>query len=151
MDLQQLQDVGLLFRTVNFSFREQVDSALREGGVPLSFGQVSALSILDLKPGINGAQLARESMVSAQAMTAVLRSLTDKRLLERRAHPDSLRADAWHVTARGATVLQRARTLFGEVMARMLSPLSVRERREFERYLRACAGALSQPRDAAER
>ncbi len=116
----------------------------------MSFGQVSALSILDLKPGINGAQLARESMVSAQAMTAVLRTLTEKRLLERRAHPTSLRADAWHVTARGLAVLARARGIFGTVMARMLSPLTVRERREFERYLRACAGALSAVPDEAE-
>jgi DNA-binding MarR family transcriptional regulator len=142
MSLQQLQDVGLLFRTVNFNFREQVDRALREGGVGLSFGQVTALSILDLRPGINGAELARHAMVSAQAMTGVLRTLAARRLLERHVHPGSLRADSWHVSPAGKRLLGRARIIFGAVMARMLAPLSVAEQREFERCLRLCAESL---------
>jgi DNA-binding MarR family transcriptional regulator len=141
---QQLQEVGLLFRTVNFNFREQVDRALRAGGVGLSFGQVSALAILHQRPGINGAELARHGMVSAQAMNAVLRTLAARKLLDRRAHPGSLRADAWHLTDKGLKILERASGIFGGVMSRMLAPLQAREQREFERYLRLCAASLEE-------
>jgi len=142
--LQFLQDVGLLFRTVNFNFREQVDRALRDGGVELGFGEISALGIVRERPGINGAELARRGMVSPQAMNAVLRELASTGYLERRAHPGSLRADAWHLTERGAGILDRARSLFGAVMSRMLSSLSLREQQQFERYLRVCAGSLEE-------
>jgi DNA-binding MarR family transcriptional regulator len=140
--LQFLQDVGLLFRTVNFNFREQVDRSLRDGGVELGFGQISALGILRERPGINGAQLARHGMVSPQAMNAVLRELARKRFVERRDHPGSLRADAWHLSAKGEQMLERSRGIFGSVMSRMLLRLSSREQRQFERYLRLCAASL---------
>jgi DNA-binding MarR family transcriptional regulator len=142
--LQFLQDVGLLFRTVNFNFREQVDRALRDGGVALGFGQISALGILRERPGLNGAELARHGMVSAQAMNAVLRELARERYVERRDHPGSLRADAWYLSQRGSDILERARDIFGAVMSRMLSSLSSREQEQFERCLRACAAALEE-------
>lgn len=143
--LQFLQDMGLLFRTVNFNFREAVDRALREGGVDLSFGQISTLGILRERPGSNGSEIARHAMVSPQAMHGVLRELVREHYLERRDHPGSLRADAWHITARGQKMLARAGVIFGAVMSRMLSPLDAREQREFERYLRLCAGSLALP------
>lgn len=140
--LQFLQDVGLLFRTVNFNFREQVDRALREGGVRLGFAQVSALGVLRERPGCNGAEIARRAMVSPQAMTAVLRELAREGYLERRDHPGSLRADAWHLTGSGERMLERAGGIFGAVMSRMLAPLQPGEQRRFERYLRLCAASL---------
>jgi len=142
--MQFLHDVGLLFRTVNFNFREQVDRALRDGGVELGFGQISALGIVRERPGINGAELARHGMVSPQAMNAVLRELARDRYLERRDHPGSLRADAWHLTAKGEQMLTRAGAIFGGVMSRMLSRLSPREQQQFERYLRLCAASLEE-------
>lgn len=151
--LQFLQDIGLLFRTVNFNFREQVDRALRDGGVGLGFGQVSALGILRERPGINGAELARHGMVSPQAMNAVLRELMRERYLERRDHPGSLRADAWHLTTKGEQMLARAGAIFGGVMSRMLSALSPREQQQFGRYLRLCAVSLEEapaPRQRAK-
>jgi DNA-binding MarR family transcriptional regulator len=101
-DIAVLQRVGWLFRELNVRFREEIEEALRQQRVGLSFSQVSTLSILSSNPGINGAQLARRNMVTPQAMTSVLRQLSAKGLLVRREHPDSLRADSWHVTAKGA-------------------------------------------------
>ena len=144
MDLHELQDVGLLFRTINFNFREQVDAALEEAGIGLNFAESSALSLLNLRPGSNGAELARRAMVSPQAMNAVLARLADRKLVERRAHPESLRADAWHVTAKGTRLLERAREAFGRVMSRMLAPLQPADVSRLTRYLRACAGALEE-------
>ena len=148
---QFLQDVGLLFRSVNFNFREQVDRALREGGVDLRFGETSALAVLSRQPGINGAELARHCMVSPQAINTMLRGLVRERYLERRDHPVSLRADAWHLTASGRRVLERSRGIYGGVMSRMLSALSASEQREFERCLRLCASTLESTPAAAVR
>ena len=112
--LQFLQDIGLLFRTVNFNFREQVDRALRDGGVELGFGQISALGILRERPGINGAELARHGMVSPQAMNSVLRDLMGERYVERR---DASQGGAGFAPRQDASGAQRERC-FAEALRR---------------------------------
>jgi DNA-binding MarR family transcriptional regulator len=146
LETEVLQRIGWLFRGVNVGFREGIDAALRRSGTGLSFSQVSTLSILSVHPGINGAQLARHNMVSPQAMTAVLRQLTAKRLLEKRAHPDSDRADSWHLTDKGVRALARGRAAFAEVTNRMLSGLAPAEVAALERAWRSrhrCAAAAA--------
>ena len=146
-----LQRIGWLFRGVNTGFRESIDAALRRSGVGLSFSQVSTLSILSVYPGINGAQLARHNMVSPQAMTSVLRQLTVKRLLEKRAHPDSDRADSWHLTEKGVRALARGRAAFAEVTSRMLSGLAPGEVVALERALQSCTRSLDEGAPARRR
>jgi DNA-binding MarR family transcriptional regulator len=141
-DIAALQRIGWLFREINLQFREGIDEALRRRRVGLTFSQVSALSILSANPGINGAQLARRNMVSPQAMTGVLRQLSAGGLLARHAHPDSLRADSWHLTAKGEEALQRGRAAFAEITARMLSTLGNADVGRLEAYLQACARSL---------
>jgi DNA-binding MarR family transcriptional regulator len=84
-------------------------------------------------------------MVSPQAMNLVLRQLAARKLVQKRAHPHSERADAWHLTPKGQEARARAREIFGAVMARMLKPLKPAEVRAFERYLQLCAGSLAGP------
>jgi DNA-binding MarR family transcriptional regulator len=141
-ELARLQRIGWLFRGVNVSFREAIESALQRSGVGLSFSQVSALSILDIHPGINGAQLARRNMVSPQALTSVLRELASQHLLERRAHPDSQRADSWHLTDKGQQALVRGRAAFAAVTRQMLGDLPAKQVAELERLLTICNAAL---------
>lgn len=141
-DAQSLRTIGLLFRSLNFNFRQEMDKALRKGGMGLSFGEISPMLVLELHPGINGAQLARHGMVSAQAMNSVLRKLVVKKYVERRPHPESLRADSWHLTAKGSALIERARSVFEVATSRMLSGLSAGEARNLEKYLRSCAAAL---------
>mgnify|MGYP003827426091 FL=1 len=141
-DLQRLQRIGWLFRAVNVAFREAIDAALKHDGVGLGFSQVSTLSILDTYPGINGAQLARRNMVTPQAMTAVLRFLVQKKLIERRENPDNQRADSWHVTARGEQALARGRASFASVTSRMLGELPQDQVVALEDLLTSCSAAL---------
>jgi MarR family transcriptional regulator, transcriptional regulator for hemolysin len=142
-DIAVLQRVGWLFRELNVRFREEIEAALRRQRVGLSFSQVSTLSILSSNPGINGAQLARRNMVTPQAMTSVLRQLSAKGLLVRREHPESLRADSWHVTAKGEKALQRGRAAFAEVTERMLASLAHADIGRLEELLRSCASSLA--------
>jgi DNA-binding MarR family transcriptional regulator len=142
--LEVLQHIGWLFREVNVSFREGIDNALAARKVGLTFGQISTLSILDTRPGINGAQLARHNLVSPQAMTAVLRQLATDKLIDRRAHPESLRADSWYLTPLGIKSLERGRAAFAEVTERMLGALSMKEVAQLEALLSGCSQALRQ-------
>jgi DNA-binding MarR family transcriptional regulator len=142
LDTDSLRNIGLLFRSINFDFRQHVDAALKKGGVGLSFGEVSPMLSLKLHPGANGAQLARHSMVSAQAMNSVLRKLASKKYIERRTHPESLRADSWYLTDRGTGLLDRAKKIFEAATSRMLSGLNDNEVKNLEKYLRKCAAAI---------
>lgn len=141
-ELQRLQRIGWLFRAVNVAFREAIDAALERDGIGLGFSQISTLSILDTYPGINGAQLARHNMVTPQAMTGVLRLLVQKRLIERREHPDSQRADSWHVTARGAQALTRGRAAFATVTRQMLGGMGAEQVASLEVLLASCGASL---------
>lgn len=141
-DPQTLQVIGLLFRSINIHFRQEIDRGLQEKHLGISFGEISPLSILRTHPGSNGAQLARMSMVSPQAMHGVLRQLAQKQYIERREHPDNQRADSWYLTEQGTKLLNRARTVFNEVTSRMVSGLSPQEVKNLEKYLRSCATSL---------
>jgi DNA-binding MarR family transcriptional regulator len=141
-DMASLQRIGWLFREINVHFRDGIEEALRRQKVGLTFSQVSTLSILSSFPGINGAQLARRNMVTPQAMTGALRQLTARGLLEKRAHPESQRADSWHLTEKGEKALQRGRAVFAEVTTRMLKELGKADVARLEGYLRACARSL---------
>ena len=137
---QTLQAIGLLIRNVNFTFRETVDAALQEVG--LSFGEISPMLFLVSHPGISGAQLARHNMVSAQAMNAVMKRLAAKGYVERRPHPESLRADSWHLTEDGKHLLDEARGVFLKVTSHMLSGFSKKDAENLEDYLRRCVTTL---------
>jgi DNA-binding MarR family transcriptional regulator len=141
-DAKDMRSIGLLLRGINFDFRQTVDVALRDAGVEATFGEISPMMSLKLEPGLNGAQLARHSMVSAQAMNAVLKELSRKNYLERRPHPQSLRADSWHLTKDGMRLLERVREVLQRVTATMLAGFSVREVRDLENSLQRCANNL---------
>jgi DNA-binding MarR family transcriptional regulator len=141
-EAKDLRSIGLLLRGINFDFRQTVDAALRDAGVGATFGEVSPMMSLKLEPGLNGAQLARHSMVSAQAMNAVLKELSRRNYIERRPHPRSLRADSWHLTKDGMRLLDRVREVLQTVTAAMLSGFSAREVRDLESSLQRCANNL---------
>jgi DNA-binding MarR family transcriptional regulator len=134
--------IGLLFRSIHSSFRQEMERSLRKDGFGLTFAEISILLALQLYPGSNGAQLARRDMVSAQALTGVLRKLLAKRYIERHPHPESRRADSWHLSEKGAAMMERAKPVYEAATARMLSGLDAREIANLEKYLRICARSL---------
>jgi DNA-binding MarR family transcriptional regulator len=110
----------------------------------MSFAHFAALFGLFSEPGMTGAQLARRSLVSAQTINAVLRRLETEQLVERRPHPDSLRADSWHLTEEGTSRLAQARAVGDTVFSRMLAALRADEVQCLQSYLRRCIDALGQ-------
>jgi DNA-binding MarR family transcriptional regulator len=74
----------------------------------LTVSQYSALLVIAETPGISGAELARQCLVTPQTMTTVLGNLTVKGLIERRAVPGKGRAMETTITRSGRTLLARA-------------------------------------------
>jgi DNA-binding MarR family transcriptional regulator len=142
VDPDALRNIGLLFRSLNFTFRQEMDRALRKARIGVSYREISPMLTLALHPGSNGAELARRSLVSAQAMNTVLAKLVGKKYVERRAHPHNLRADSWHLTTKGAALMEKAKPVFEATTSRMLGGLSAQDIKNLERYLRSCSAAL---------
>ena len=74
----------------------------------LTVPQYSALLVIAETPGISGAELARQCLVTPQTMTTVLGNLTVKGLIERRTVPGQGRAMETTLTRSGKTLLARA-------------------------------------------
>jgi DNA-binding MarR family transcriptional regulator len=142
LKLDKSERIGFLLKSLQHSLRQTIDETLRKQGVELSFAHFAALFNLHHEPGISGAQLARRAMVSAQTMNSALRALEREGLIERRAHPDSRRADSWSLTAAGLRELGRAREVGSGVFSRMLGALDANEIAALENYLGRCVAAL---------
>jgi DNA-binding MarR family transcriptional regulator len=140
--LQEDGDVGYLLKQLMSALRRRMDERLRHQELDLSMAHMVALFTLQDEPGLAGAQLARRTMTSAQAMNGVLRRLEREGLIGRSQNPENRHTDSWRLTADGARRLSRARRVAGPVMQRMLSGLSARERSELRRLLGCCITAL---------
>ena len=94
------------------------------------------------EPGIVGAQLARNLLVTAQTMTDLLKRLEREGSIERRPDPNNRRADRWYISEDGLARLRAARSAGGPVMTQMLSLLSHAEVTELRGYLERCVEGL---------
>lgn len=135
-------DVGYLLKQLMSALRRRMDERLRNEELDLSMAHMAALFTLQDEPGLAGAQLARRTMISAQAMNGVLRRLESDGLIGRSQHPENRHTDSWRLTTDGTRRLARARRVARPVMQRMTSGLSARERNEFRRLLERCIEAL---------
>jgi len=72
----------------------------------LSVPQYTLLSVLEHRPGLSNAQLARRSYITAQAMHQVVNSLEGRGLIERRVSPDHGRIQLTELTDDGVAVLK---------------------------------------------
>lgn len=135
-------DVGYLLKQLMSALRRRMDERLRNRELDLSMAHMAALFTLQDEPGLAGAQLARRTMISAQAMNGVLRRLEREGLIGRSQHPENRHTDSWRLTPDGTRRLGRARRVAQPVMQQMLAGLNARERSELRRLLGRCIGAL---------
>jgi DNA-binding MarR family transcriptional regulator len=76
---------GYLLRQASNALRSAMDTALHPHG--LNAPQYAVLSVLARDPGVSGADLARASNTTPQAMNGVLATLERESLVERSPHP----------------------------------------------------------------
>lgn len=133
-----------LLKNLHQSLRHAVDEALRRQGIEMSFAHFVTLFTLQAEPGIAGAELARRAFVTPQTMNTILRRLEKDGDIERRPHPDNVRADSWFITKAGQARLNRAKRVGEAVWTRLLSALKDSEVTQLQSLLARCIGGLDE-------
>jgi len=94
------------------------------------------LALLDERPGLSNADLARRAFVTPQSMNQILRELEDKVWVIRRPHPGHGRIPPAGLTRDGRTVLRACQQAAGTIEEQMLAGLSAADRERLVAALR---------------
>jgi DNA-binding MarR family transcriptional regulator len=132
--------VGYLLRQAQHTLRAAMYQPLAEIGITAA--QYSVLSVADAEPGLSGAELARDTMLTPQSVNAIVVLLERAGLLERRPDARDQRLRRIYVSPSGREVLAVARPAVWAVEQRMVASLTVAEQATFRRQLTECALAL---------
>jgi DNA-binding MarR family transcriptional regulator len=135
--------VGYLLRQAQLSLRRAIDVALR--GLGLTTPQFSVLSVLEVEPGLSGADLARASMLTAQTMNGILVALERAGHIERTPSPRDHRVLQVRLTDSGRALVHDARVRVAAVERRMTTGLADAQVAQLRELLVACARALDEP------
>jgi DNA-binding MarR family transcriptional regulator len=137
------EPLGFLLYRVMASLRPQVAAELRPLGLGLP--EFVCMRILAKHPGLTGAELARGTNVSAQAMNQVLHGLEDRGALSRPASTPPGRAMPARLTRRGKGLLKRADAAVQVADQRMLNRLTVGQQNQLKQLLDALGTADRTP------
>lgn len=129
--------IGRLDRAV----RRELEERLHSYG--LTVPQFATLSILQRRPGLSNAQLARRALITPQAMSDVTSALGRKGLIRR--DPDGVRARVLRteLTEAGAEVLTACEAQAADIEEILLTGVSRADRDRFRAVLRNCLRNMS--------
>lgn len=116
-------------RRADAALRGAMETALRV--YDLTLPQYACLELLDQRPGLSGAELARGAFVTRQSMHQVLQGLQSAGLVERDASPARGRALPAQLTSHGRRRLVKARTAVVAIERRLASALPAAGQRQF--------------------
>jgi DNA-binding MarR family transcriptional regulator len=133
--------VGYLLRQAHQAFRAAAQAEL--GPLGLTLPQYSVLSVSDAEPGLSGAELARDSMLTPQTTNEIISLLVAAGLLERRPDARDKRLRRMFVTSAGRDLLSRARPAVGAAEQRMTSSLRAADLAALRGWLAECARNLA--------
>ena len=136
-------DLGMALRQLMQTFRQSVDAGLRARSVDLSFAHGMVLRTLAREPGISGAQLARRTIVTAQSMNGLLRSMESTHLIVRERHAENRRTDCWYLTGIGLKQVEQAGEVVDEVMGQIRASITRADATRLVDLLHKCAQALN--------
>jgi DNA-binding MarR family transcriptional regulator len=136
--------VGYLLRQAHQAFRAAAQAELGPLGVTLP--QYSVLSVAGAEPGLSGAELARDCMLTPQTVNEIISLLAAADLLERRPDAKDKRLRRMFVTEAGRDLLSRARPAVHAVERRMTATLSDTDQALLRGWLTGCARNLTPPR-----
>ncbi|PXY20794.1 MarR family winged helix-turn-helix transcriptional regulator [Prauserella muralis] len=118
------EHVGYRLKRSAAALRGAMDKALRGHG--LTVPQYACLELLDERPGLSNADLARGAFVTRQSMNVVLRGLQDAGLIRRPATTEHGRALPAHLTDEGSRRLAGARSAVYAIERRMVEAIPPR-------------------------
>jgi DNA-binding MarR family transcriptional regulator len=128
--------IGRLDRVVRRELTERL------APLGLTWPQYTTLSVLDSRPGLSNAQLARRAMISPQAMSEVTVTLERMRLLERRASPTNNRILRARLTPKGRRLLAECEARVDELERQMLEGIPDEEGHRLLETIRSCVRHL---------
>lgn len=146
MDVPLGHRISHRIRSVDTALRAAMEAALRPHGLGLT--QYACLELLDQRPGLSNAELARGAFVTRQAMNVVLRGLQDEGLVHRADTAEHGRARPATLTARGADRLRSGRAAVLAVESCMVAGIGEERVHALLTDLDALAGALRRDRRA---
>jgi DNA-binding MarR family transcriptional regulator len=130
--------IGYALKRTTTALRTAMEASLRSLG--LSVPQYSCLEILDSRPGISNADLARGVFVTRQAMHQLLGGLQAAGLV---AADGQGRGQRYSLTPEGRRVITTASAAVAAVEEGMLSGLQPPERHRLLGVLERCTAALA--------
>ena len=140
LDVDQVDldtSVGYALKRTATALRAAMEASLRSLG--LSVPQYSCLEILNARPGISNADLARGVFVTRQAMHQLLGGLQEAELVSAGGQG---RIQRYSLTLEGKRIVTAASAAVAAVEEQMLSALAPAERRRLHGDLEACTAAL---------
>jgi DNA-binding MarR family transcriptional regulator len=132
--------LGTDIRRVHQQLMAAKQAALKSLG--LTVPQYSAMYFLAQAPGISGAELARQCLVTPQTMTTVLRNLDAVGMIERRPHPWHRNVIEARLTDTGQHALTAADHAASAVERRLADRFVHSERETLRGLLRRCSEEL---------
>ncbi len=135
------QAVGYVLKQATTALRAAMDTVLRP--LELTVPQYSCLEVLDQRPGLSSAELARATFVTRQSMNLVLRGLQQRGLLTRAAVAERGKALPTELTDAGRMKLHAASVAVRAVEKQMLAALTPNSQQRLRADLAACATALT--------
>jgi DNA-binding MarR family transcriptional regulator len=111
----------------------------------LSVAELTALSVLQHRPGLSNAQLARRSLITPQSMNDVVATLEQRGLVERRVDPSHGRILRTRLTRAGRRMLGRTDPIIEGLQAELLQDIPARDRDTVLRGLICATRRLSGP------
>ncbi|MFD7073421.1 MarR family winged helix-turn-helix transcriptional regulator [Nocardioides sp. NPDC059952] len=139
-----MTDAPLLLYVVKqleLATRARLDAILKESGVTAL--QYTALSVLERRPTMSAADLARASFVRAQSAADLIGALERRGLIERRIDPDNRRRMLISLTTEGRAFLDTYDPRVEELEEQMLADLGPEDRTAFRTFLDSSRRALS--------
>jgi DNA-binding MarR family transcriptional regulator len=130
-----------LVKQVELAVRSHLDDLLRPAG--LTALQYTALTVLERRPDLSSAQLARNSFVTAQSMADMITALEGRGLIERHRDRADRRRLAVALTAGGRKLLDRYRNQVDALEGQMLAGLTKAQVSSLRRNLHACHANLA--------
>lgn len=134
--------VGYVLKQAATALRTSMDAVLRP--LQLTVPQYACLEVLNQRPGLSGAELARATFVTRQSMNLLVRGLWQRGLLTRAPVAVHGRALPTELTDAGREQLRAATFAVRTVERQMLSSLTPSAQRRLLADLATCAAALTE-------
>src|SRR5437879_1069554 len=134
--------LAYLLRQAQAATRLTLERAL--AGLGVTPPQFAVLTMLRAYPGLSGADLAREALLTPQTVGVIIRNLERDGAIRKTPHPVHGRVLQWTLRRRGGTLFEKCRRHVKALERRLMAGLSAKAQATVRRWLSKIAADLQQ-------